>query len=81
MNIPLFSKLEIQEEGSDEVVSNEKGLSELVRVCLGKPLNKSEQTSNWEKRPLRKSQLQYAGRYFNLKKNSEIDDFNIHSLL
>ncbi|CAF0779065.1 unnamed protein product [Brachionus calyciflorus] len=60
MNIPLFSKLEIQEEGSDEVVSNEKGLSELVRVCLGKPLNKSEQISNWEKRPLRKSQIQYA---------------------
>ncbi|XP_037088460.1 uncharacterized protein LOC119109023, partial [Pollicipes pollicipes] len=37
-----------------------KGLSELVRKCLGKPLNKEEQCSNWGRRPLRSSQLQYA---------------------
>ncbi|XP_063000892.1 exonuclease mut-7 homolog [Elgaria multicarinata webbii] len=38
----------------------EKGLSLLVQDVLGKPLDKMEQLSNWEKRPLREEQVLYA---------------------
>lgn len=41
-------------------------LSDLVKLCFGKPLNKTEQFSNWEKIPLRFSQIKYAGKYTNI---------------
>lgn len=46
---------------STVTATKDKGLSELVRLCLGKALNKSEQCSNWERRPLRSAQMLYAG--------------------
>jgi len=45
------------------VLSNSKsrGLSELFRLCFSKPLDKSMQTSDWRKRPLKQAQLIYSG--------------------
>lgn len=42
------------------VESKGPSLSTLVHQSLGSPLDKSDQFSNWEKRPLRESQLIYA---------------------
>lgn len=44
----------------DDIYSS-KGLSQLCGVLLGKPLNKDEQFSDWERRPLREGQIMYAG--------------------
>ena len=43
-----------------EEIKKYRGFSKLVFQTLGKPLDKSEQISDWENRPLRKSQVHYA---------------------
>ena len=43
----------------DEEYSNQN-LSCMVKLCLGKKLDKSNQFSNWANRPLRKKQMDYA---------------------
>lgn len=44
----------------DTIQEKHKGLSGLVKLLFGLPLDKKEQFSDWQKRPLRKSQLIYA---------------------
>ena len=52
-----------EEEGEGEQVLavSPKGLSLLVQRCLGRPLDKTQQLSDWERRPLRREQVLYAG--------------------
>ncbi|XP_078605865.1 exonuclease mut-7 homolog [Branchiostoma floridae x Branchiostoma japonicum] len=46
--------------GGASAKSDAHGLSQLVQQCLGLPLAKTEQLSDWERRPLRKAQILYA---------------------
>ncbi|XP_077162395.1 exonuclease mut-7 homolog isoform X3 [Paroedura picta] len=52
--------LPLEDEEVQYGMPPEKGLSLLVQHVLGKPLDKTEQLSNWEKRPLREEQILYA---------------------
>uniref|UniRef100_A0A158PA85 3'-5' exonuclease domain-containing protein n=1 Tax=Angiostrongylus cantonensis TaxID=6313 RepID=A0A158PA85_ANGCA len=51
-----------EEQGQESVVqrSANRGLSYICERVLGRPLDKTEQCSVWDRRPLRSSQLRYA---------------------
>lgn len=49
-------------------IEEERGLSELVFLCLGMPLDKTYQLSDWERRPLSEEQLLYAGSFILFRK-------------
>ena len=43
--------------------SGPRGLGLLVKECFGRPLDKSQQLSDWERRPLKQEQIYYAGKF------------------
>ena len=51
---------------------SERGLSLLVQQCLGLPLDKTYQLSDWEQRPLLTKQVEYAG-----TKEDDLDLFDV----
>lgn len=53
INFPDF-KFPFHEDQTSQSLSN------LVKLCLGKKLDKSNQFSNWQQRPLRAEQISYA---------------------
>jgi len=46
--------------GGNKGAPKPRGLSKLTMTCLGKPLDKRECMSNWDNKPLRQAQLNYA---------------------
>lgn len=44
----------------DEKLESGSALTNLVQLCFGRPLDKSNQFSNWNNRPLREEQMMYA---------------------
>lgn len=57
-NLKFYPAFDFPCQG-EESFKNES-LSKLVELCLGKRLKKLDQFSNWERRPLRESQIIYA---------------------
>lgn len=85
-----FTKLSIFSCIPDDVtVEAGSALSSLVHVCFGKPLDKSNQFSNWNNRPLRDEQITYAALdayclieiYTLIKQCAEAVDIDFHDLL
>lgn len=74
MKVDEESDLDPESSSVKVTKKEEVGLSNLVRLCFGKPLDKSQQLSNWEFRPLRQAQIMYAGRYRSCDLNVIYDD-------
>ena len=63
-DLPNVSATEDGESNEEQsVASGPRGLGLLVQECFGRPLDKSQQLSDWEKRPLKPEQMYYAGMY------------------
>ncbi|KAG8227413.1 hypothetical protein J437_LFUL000422 [Ladona fulva] len=58
----LINKFGFMFPNGDITLQGGHSLTQLVTLCFGKSLDKSDQFSNWENRPLRKSQQLYAGK-------------------
>lgn len=59
-HIVFYAKSIYFHGSDDEKLESGSALSNLVQLCFGKPLDKSNQFSNWNNRPLREEQIMYA---------------------
>lgn len=60
-------------------IEEERGLSELVFLCLGLPLDKTYQISDWERRPLSEEQLVYAGKCISCSVVITLTNHKVHT--
>jgi len=69
-SIPVSGEYDIAGDNDDDsnidqqsASSGPRGLGLLVKECFGRPLDKSQQLSDWERRPLKREQVYYAGKF------------------
>jgi hypothetical protein len=60
LDVDTLGKVLVRHDGFMTKGTKLNGLSDYCAACLGKPLNKDQQISNWARRPLNAAQRSYG---------------------